>query len=416
MKKPRVKGSFVSTVTGVAILAVACASHPFKPGSRLPAGGSPNGYAEEVDPAAYAPDPTSDEEMTMEKRAEKIAACGAESLEHDSLSDYPKLPTPSTPYFPGLVRVLANPHEAVLAKVALIQNAKKSIDLSTYIFTPDQSANAYADELNKALLRGVNVRVLVDAGGSMAFALKSSYNQIRSLLYTEQAAIKAHHLVGHVDVVVFHPLFKVDAIMSALKDRYFKKENLSESTITNFDRRSHDKILVVDKEDPANTYAIVGGRNIDNSYYGIPQIDQATYNDMELMVKNDENQLGSINLTTTLDKHFQDLFCAKGNRWLAVGGEPTSLVDLLTFRHAPIKDVSRLPISDRSTTTSGATNRARSDSLGIKCLKPKFILPTRKKTSLVLSARFSAARMRPMILMSLKETMRIQFMPIFSIS
>jgi phosphatidylserine/phosphatidylglycerophosphate/cardiolipin synthase-like enzyme len=334
MKRTRLACLAVS-LTGIL---VACASHPFKTGTRLPAGGALNGEIEEVDPSFDAPENASDEEMSPEKKQEKINACGTDSLRHDSLSDYPKLPTASTPYFPGLALVLANPHEAVLAKVALIQAAKKSIDLSTYIFTPDQSSNAYTDELNKALLRGVNIRVLIDAGGSVGFAVKDYYNQIRSLLYTEK---NAKQKVGHVDVVVFHPLLKFDALISTFYDRWIGHENLSDSTISNFDRRSHDKILVIDKEDPANTYAIVGGRNIDNSYYGITQIDKNTYNDMELLVKNDESKLGSINLTTTLDHHFQDLFCAKGNRWLATGGFFNNLGNEIFFHHAPLKDMTK---------------------------------------------------------------------------
>ena len=107
--------------------------------------------------------------MPAAQKESKKQVCGPDSTIMDTLTHYG--PTP-TPYFPGYARVLVDPHEAVLAKLALIQNAKKSIDLSTYIFSSDLSSNAYGQELGRAIARGVNVRLMVDAGGSMTLVAR----------------------------------------------------------------------------------------------------------------------------------------------------------------------------------------------------------------------------------------------------
>jgi phosphatidylserine/phosphatidylglycerophosphate/cardiolipin synthase-like enzyme len=261
----------------------------------------------------------SDEFLTAEQKARKIEVCGAESLTHNTLADYPKTPTP---YFPAYSRMLADPHEALLAKVALIQAAQKSIDVSTYIFSSDASSNTYIDELNKAIARGVNVRFMVDAGGSMALALKDFYNPLRALLYEGDRLNEAYKngntqvKPGSVNVVVFRPLFHLNTVVSTVRDRFLLMENLNTETSDNIDRRSHDKIIIIDKEDRSHTYAIVGGRNIDNSYYGVPHVDEKTYEDMELLVKDDVSSKSHYTIANTLESHFQDLFCAKGNRWL----------------------------------------------------------------------------------------------------
>ena len=51
---------------------------------------------------------------------------------------------------------------SLLARVALIRSARRSIDLQTYIFDEDDSAHLVLDELQAAAFRGVKVRVLLD--------------------------------------------------------------------------------------------------------------------------------------------------------------------------------------------------------------------------------------------------------------
>ena len=52
--------------------------------------------------------------------------------------------------------------DALLARIHLIRSARRSIDLQTYIFAEDDSAQLVLDELQAAAFRGVKVRLLLD--------------------------------------------------------------------------------------------------------------------------------------------------------------------------------------------------------------------------------------------------------------
>jgi len=61
---------------------------------------------------------------------------------------------------------LVNGDEAFPAMLAAIDSAKKSISLLSYIFDNDASGKQFADALARAVKRGVQVRVLIDAAGT----------------------------------------------------------------------------------------------------------------------------------------------------------------------------------------------------------------------------------------------------------
>jgi len=64
------------------------------------------------------------------------------------------------------VRMLVNGDEAYPAMLDAIRTAKTSVALATYIFDNDAVGREFADALNEAAARGVQVRVLVDAVGA----------------------------------------------------------------------------------------------------------------------------------------------------------------------------------------------------------------------------------------------------------
>lgn len=61
---------------------------------------------------------------------------------------------------------LVNGDEAYPAMISAIDQATTSVALSTYIFDNDAAGNAFFDALERAVARGVQVRVLVDAVGA----------------------------------------------------------------------------------------------------------------------------------------------------------------------------------------------------------------------------------------------------------
>jgi cardiolipin synthase len=60
---------------------------------------------------------------------------------------------------------LANGDEAFPAMLDAIESAKKTLSLCTYIFDDDASGKMFVDALERAVKRGVEVRVLIDAAG-----------------------------------------------------------------------------------------------------------------------------------------------------------------------------------------------------------------------------------------------------------
>lgn len=78
------------------------------------------------------------------------------------------------PACPGnAFRLLPGYDEAIAAMIAAIDGATTRVHLLTYIFADDRTGHAVAAALGRARARGVEVRVLVDALGSRAWAPRS---------------------------------------------------------------------------------------------------------------------------------------------------------------------------------------------------------------------------------------------------
>ena len=130
--------------------------------------------------------------------------------------------TPFTVCGGNSVEPLENGDEAFPPMLAAINNAQRSIALSTYIFDNDQIGGQFADALIAAHARGVAVRVIIDAVGQH---------------YSWQSMIKRLRKAG-VLAAAFMPIL-IPKNMAVL--------NL----------RNHRKLLVVD-----GTEAFTGGMNI----------------------------------------------------------------------------------------------------------------------------------------------------------
>src|ERR1051326_2059019 len=109
----------------------------------------------------------------------------------------------------------------------IIDEAKETIHLQTYIFENDNTGKKIADALIRASRREVKVFVLADAFGSNSLPRKFIDN-----LRKEK-----------INFRFFSPLFSSEGIF--------------------FGRRLHHKIVVADKH-----IALVGGINIADKYYG----------------------------------------------------------------------------------------------------------------------------------------------------
>jgi len=80
----------------------------------------------------------------------------------DAINDYPFVSGNAIDY-------LLNGEETFAAMLEAINRAKKSIGLQTYIFDYDEAGKKFADALEAAVKRGVDVRVLVDTVGALYY-------------------------------------------------------------------------------------------------------------------------------------------------------------------------------------------------------------------------------------------------------
>ncbi len=122
-------------------------------------------------------------------------------------------------------------------RVAMIDLAEKTLDLQVYIWEADETGIILADRLIEAADRGVRVRLLVD---DMGFGGTDE----------GMATMDAHR---NIEVRVFNP--------------FAHRNSSALDFIVDFDRvnhRMHNKLVVAD-----NSFAVVGGRNIGDHYFGV---------------------------------------------------------------------------------------------------------------------------------------------------
>jgi len=129
------------------------------------------------------------------------------------------------PLTPGnRLQPLVNGDEAFPAMLAAIESATKSISLLTYIFDNDTAGKQFTDALARAVKRGVQVRVLIDAAGTR-YSWPSIIHRLKH---------------GKIPVTKFLPA-----------------SLLTPWRVTTINLRNHRKVLVID-----GRTAFTGGINI----------------------------------------------------------------------------------------------------------------------------------------------------------
>jgi phosphatidylserine/phosphatidylglycerophosphate/cardiolipin synthase-like enzyme len=163
---------------------------------------------------------------------------------------------------------------SLAAKIWMIENARHTIDATYYIFKRDLIGEAILGALCNAVKRGVDIRFMVDSVGS----IDSTHSGLKALEtcaddagYMRNADGKLTNKRARIQVVVFNAVSNV---------------------FVRLNRRSHDKLLVVDGRFPEHAMVMTGGRNVSLSYYGInadgsPNPD--TYMDAEILLRTSAN-------------------------------------------------------------------------------------------------------------------------------
>ena len=152
------------------------------------------------------------------------------------------------------MRLLTNSIDALLARLALADRAKYSIDLQYYIFHGDATGKLLAQHLVAAADRGVRVRVLLDDLHEVG----------------KEAVLRA--LDGHpnIEIRVFNPFYERSASMWGMGKQFT-------SDFWRLNRRMHNKSFTVD-----GVASVIGGRNIGDEYFDAS--DAVNFRDLDVLM------------------------------------------------------------------------------------------------------------------------------------
>ncbi|MDH3762550.1 MAG: phospholipase D-like domain-containing protein [Gammaproteobacteria bacterium] len=188
---------------------------------------------------------------------------------------------------------------SLAAKIWMIEQAQHTVDASYYIFSRDLVGSAILGALCNAVKRGVDVRLVVDSVGSFHPThsdLKALHNCSAWGGFMRNASGELTTRRARAQVVVFNALSKV---------------------FVSFNRRSHDKLLVVDGLYPDKAMVMTGGRNISLDYYGITadgEPDPKSYKDVEIVLKPGSGRYDEAITVGSVSEHYLSLlFLHRGN-------------------------------------------------------------------------------------------------------
>ena len=140
---------------------------------------------------------------------------------------------------------------ALDARLALIRNATRSVDLQVYIMENDASGRAVFGALRDAAERGVRVRLLLDDLNSAG----------------AEPLIETLAGLPNFEIRLFNPF-------CCARGSFVGRLVTSAGDLPRLDHRMHNKLMIAD-----GALAIVGGRNIADEYFGLS--DQANFIDLD---------------------------------------------------------------------------------------------------------------------------------------
>ncbi|QOL27175.1 phospholipase [Thalassotalea sp. LPB0316] len=189
---------------------------------------------------------------------------------------------------------------SIATKIWMIENAEHTIDATYYIFARDLIGNAMLGAFCNAVKRGVDVRLMVDSIGSYGI----NHGELKALKNCEQSAGYMKNSNGElttrkarVQIVIFNALSKV---------------------FVNVNRRSHDKMLVVDAAFPDKAMVITGGRNVSLDYYGITtdgKVNKDTFKDLEILLKTGDYKPSDLSSLGAVSQAYMSiLYLNRGNK------------------------------------------------------------------------------------------------------
>ncbi|GAB4510552.1 MAG: phospholipase D family protein [Sulfuricaulis sp.] len=155
-----------------------------------------------------------------------------------------------------VVQLLEIGDDALLARIHLIRQARKSVYVQTFIWSDDETGRYLFRELLLAARRGVKVKLLLDQPWSVVGTGNSAYASIAS---------------PNIEIKFYNPLF------SQAQSSKLEMIGAVFLSLKTLNRRMHNKLFIVDE-----AVAITGGRNIENKYFD--RDPRYTFKDRDLLI------------------------------------------------------------------------------------------------------------------------------------
>lgn len=149
--------------------------------------------------------------------------------------------TPADPTHGNHIAMIGGGHDALLLRVQLIREARRSIGIQTFIWTNDECGRLLIYELVEAARRGVKVRIIADHFAS------DQDPEVVAFLATIHPNLELKH---------YRPA------MSRIKPSRLQSLLAGVMSFRAFNQRMHNKVMLVD-----DAVLITGGRNVENSYF-----------------------------------------------------------------------------------------------------------------------------------------------------
>lgn len=196
------------------------------------------------------------------------------------------------------IKIVPNAKEALATTISMIREASYTLDISTYIISPDQSGRIVISELEKAATRGVSIRLLVDSFGS-------------SKVLGDLAVLLKYK---NVQVTIFNSLTnwkRYPKSFALWLKEMFGFQVADRSADKFFLNRLHDKIMIADRGH-ASMMTLVGGRNLADPYFSVGKA-ATNFLDFSVLIKPDTN---TENFANDLGQYFESIYYHQTNQIL----------------------------------------------------------------------------------------------------
>lgn len=174
---------------------------------------------------------------------------------------------------PDQVKIIGDSIDAFSVRIALIRAARESLDVTYFSLTNTKCGMAFLSEVLQAADRGVKVRILLDA-------------KMKTLLYGIMRVLAQH---PQIEIARYNPI------------NILKPWTLNEAM--------HDKFMIVDQK-----YALLGGRNIEPSYFGLAEPPLSNKYDWDVLMQRDQGSAAGTSIVDAITAYNELLWEKKSTR------------------------------------------------------------------------------------------------------